>query len=287
MSFTKQILLGLTLGVATGLLLGDLVGPLTVVADGFVKLLQMTVLPYVTVSIVSSLGSLNIADARRLGLRGALILLVLWAVGLGYAFLIPLAFPPTETASFFSTTLVTRRPPLDVVNLYIPSNPFHSLANNIVPAVVLFSVILGVAMIGLERKRVVLDVLVVAGEAIAGATRFIVKLTPVGIFAIAASAAGTLDLDQVERLQVYLITYTAVALLVSFWVLPGLVAALTPIPYREVLAPMRDALITAFMAGDLFIAWTRRWRSWCGITCGARSPRGRRFASGAASRSGR
>ena len=252
-SFTKQILLGLTLGVFTGLFLGDLVRPLTVVADGFVKLLQMTVLPYVTVSIVSSLGALSLNEAKRLGLRGASILVTLWVVGLGYAFLIPLAFPETVTASFFSTTLVTHSPPLDVVNLYIPANPFHSLANNVVPAVVLFSVVIGVAMIGLERKQVIVDVLVVAGEAIRRATQLIVRLTPIGIFAIAASAAGTLDIDQVERLQVYLITYTAVALLVSFWVLPGLVAALTPIPYREVLAPTRDALITAFMAGDLFI----------------------------------
>ena len=43
------------------------------------------------------------------------------------------------------------------------------------------------------------------------------------------------------------------ALLVALWVLPGLVAALTPIPYREVLGPSRNALITAFSAGDLFI----------------------------------
>jgi Na+/H+-dicarboxylate symporter/ABC-type amino acid transport substrate-binding protein len=253
MSFTKRILVGLLLGIATGLFLGDWVRPLTVVADGFVKLLQMTVLPYVTISIVSSLGGLSGADARRLGLRGSAILLVLWAIGLTYAFLIPLAFPEMQTASFFSTTLVMRPAPLDVVDLYIPSNPFYSLANNIVPAVVLFSVIVGIAMIGLPRKQVLLDVLAVAGAAIARATNFVVQLTPYGIFAIAASAAGTLDFEQVARLQIYLITYTAVAMLMAFWVLPGLVAALTPIPYRDVLAPSRDALITAFMAGDLFI----------------------------------
>jgi Na+/H+-dicarboxylate symporter/ABC-type amino acid transport substrate-binding protein len=253
MSFTKKILVGLILGIATGLFLGEWVRPLTVVADGFVKLLQMTVLPYVTISIVSSLGSLSATGARRLGLRGAAILLVLWVIGLLYAFLIPLAFPEVQTASFFSTTLVMRRAPLDVVDLYIPSNPFHSLANNIVPAVVLFSVILGIATMGLPRKQVLLDVLSVAGAAIARATNFVVRLTPYGIFAISATAAGTLDFEQVARLQIYLITYTVVALLMAFWVLPGLVAALTPIPYREVLAPSRDALITAFMAGDLFI----------------------------------
>ena len=45
----------------------------------------------------------------------------------------------------------------------------------------------------------------------------------------------------------------SVALLVALWVLPGLIAALTPFRYKEVLGPTRDALITAFMAADLFI----------------------------------
>jgi hypothetical protein len=36
-------------------------------------------------------------------------------------------------------------------------------------------------------------------------------------------------------------------------VLPGLVGALTPIPQGEVLKAPRNALITAFVAGDLFI----------------------------------
>jgi ABC-type amino acid transport substrate-binding protein len=35
--------------------------------------------------------------------------------------------------------------------------------------------------------------------------------------------------------------------------LPGLISALTPFRYKEVLGPTRDALITAFMAADLFI----------------------------------
>jgi ABC-type amino acid transport substrate-binding protein len=80
-----------------------------------------------------------------------------------------------------------------------------------------------------------------------------VSLTPYGIFAIAAHTAGTLNLQQVARIQVYLITYVIVALLVALWVLPGLISALTPFRYKEVLGPTRDALITAFMAADLFI----------------------------------
>ena len=52
MSFSKKILVGLLTGIATGIVLGEDVAPLTLVAEGLVRLLQMTVLPYVTVSIV-------------------------------------------------------------------------------------------------------------------------------------------------------------------------------------------------------------------------------------------
>ena len=85
------------------------------------------------------------------------------------------------------------------------------------------------------------------------ATRSILRLTPYGLFAIAASATGTLSLEQLGRLQVYLVTYVAVALLFSLWVLPGLIAAVTPIRIGEMFGLTRDAFLTAFVAGDLFI----------------------------------
>jgi Na+/H+-dicarboxylate symporter/ABC-type amino acid transport substrate-binding protein len=253
MSFSNRILVGLASGVLVGLFLGERAGALKWAADGFVKLLQMTVLPYVTVSIVGSLGRLRFEDARRLGVRTGAVLAGLWLIALVFTFLIPLTFPHVQNASFFSTTLVERRPPFNFVDLYIPSNPFYSLANNVVPAVVLFSVVLGIALIGVARKQVLLDVLDVAGDALSRATRFVVKLTPYGLFAIAATAAGTLGLEQLGRLQVYLIAYVLVTLLVSLWVLPGLVAALTPIRVRDIFVHTRDALLTAFVAGDLFI----------------------------------
>jgi Na+/H+-dicarboxylate symporter/ABC-type amino acid transport substrate-binding protein len=213
----------------------------------------MMVLPYVTISIISSLGGLDYAEAKRLGLRAGAVLIGLWIIALLFTFLFPFVFPDIETASFFSTTAFEKTAPFDFVNLFIPSNPFYALANGIVPAVVLFSVIIGIAVIGLERKQVLLDVLAVAGEAVSRATRFVVRLTPYGIFAIATHAAGTLKLEQIEYIQVYLVSYMVIALLVALWVLPGLVSALTPIRYGEILELTRVALVTAFMAGDLFI----------------------------------
>ena len=167
MSFSTRILLWLAAGVATGLVLGDLVAPLSVVATGFVKLLQMTVLPYVVISIIASLGSLSVADARRLGARAGIVLVLLWSVGLAFALLMPVVFPTLVQGTFFSTSMLERPPDFDFVDLYIPSNPFNSLANNIVPAVVLFSIVLGMALISVPRKDVLLDVLSVARDMVA------------------------------------------------------------------------------------------------------------------------
>ena len=253
MSSSTKILVGLVAGVFVGLFLGEHASVLKIVADGFVKLLQMTVLPYITLSIVTSLGALTFEQVRILGLRAGTVLIGLWCLALVFTFLFPLAFPAVETASFFSAVLVERRPPFNFIDLFIPSNPFYALSNNVVPAVVLFSVFVGVALIGVERKQTALDVFVVAKDALSSATKFVVSLTPYGIFAIAANTAGTLNLEQVARIQVYLITYVVVSSLVALWVLPGLISALTPFTYKEVLGPTRDALITAFMAADLFI----------------------------------
>ena len=171
----------------------------------------MTVLPYVTVSLVRGLGSLGAGEAKLLGWRTGRILLVFWGVALGLAFLFPLAFPVVETASFFSTTLLQPRQHFDFLSLYIPANPFHSLANNIVPAVVLFSAALGVALIGVENKARLLEVLGTLDTALARVNRFIVRLTPYGLFAIAAVQAGTLSLDELKRLEVYLVAYALCA----------------------------------------------------------------------------
>ena len=253
MTFSRQILAGLALGILTGVFFGEKAAALEWAADGFVKLLQMMVLPYITVSIVASLGSLRPTELRTLGLRAAAVIGGLWLVALAFAFLIPLTFPSVENASFFSSSLVERRPDFNFIDLYIPANPFHSLANNVVPAVVLFSIILGISLVGVARRERLLEILQVARDAISAATRLVTRLTPYGLFAIAANAAGTLGLEQLERLQLYLVAYVTVALVVSLWVLPGLVAVLTPIRAREVLGESRDSLITAFIAGDLFI----------------------------------
>src|SRR6186713_194398 len=89
-----------------------------VVADAYVRLLQVTVLPYVTVSIIGGLGALSVAQAATLGKRVGVILLCVWALTLALVFLFPLMFPPRQSASFFSPALLDEREAFDFLGLY-------------------------------------------------------------------------------------------------------------------------------------------------------------------------
>ena len=171
---------------------------------------------------------------------------------LAVVYLLPFSFPNWESASFFSTTLLEQPEPFNFLE-FIPSNPFHSMANNIVPAVVLFSIAVGLALMGIENKGALIADFDILEEALKRVTKFVARLTPLGIFAIAASTAGTMNIDQLSRLQVYIITYAVAALLMTFGVLPALIMLLTPLGYREIVWSTKDALLMAFATDNLLI----------------------------------
>ncbi len=154
---------------------------------------------------------------------------------------------------FFSTSLIEQRPEFNFLGLYIPSNLFYSLSTNTVPAVVVFSFALGAALIGLKDKTGLLKGLSTFADGLGRVTNFLIKLAPIGVFAIIASATGTMSFADLERLQVYMVAYMVISLLLTFWVLPGLVTSLTPFTYKELVGPVRAALITAFATGNIFV----------------------------------
>ncbi|MEP4484063.1 MAG: cation:dicarboxylase symporter family transporter [Halioglobus sp.] len=253
MSLSTRIFLGLALGIATGLFFGEMVAGLKVFGDIFVKLLQVTVLPYIIVSLIAGFGRMQLDQAKRLAVRGTAVLLAIWGLALVIIFAGALAFPNLDTASFFGSAVSEAPPQVDLLALYLPSNVFFSLSNNLVPAVVFFSILVGVALISVKDKSGVLVIFDGLTEALSSINTAIVKLTPYGIFAIAASAAGTMTVEELGRVQVYLVTYISIAMLITFWVFPGLVSALSGIPFRQVLVTFRDTLITAFATGNQFV----------------------------------
>jgi hypothetical protein len=221
------VVLSLLLGLAAGLFFGESVAFLQNVGKAFILLLQMTVLPYIVLALITGLGRLTYQQVATLALRVGGILVLSWVLAFAAILLMPLTFPVWESASFFSTSLLETPEPVNFVTLFIPSNPFFALSNNLVPAVVLFSVAVGVALIGVEPKHNLLESLGVLNRAMTLVTQFVSRLTPLGVFGIVASAAGTMGVEELQRLQVYLFTYVAMALLLTLWVLPALITSLT------------------------------------------------------------
>jgi Na+/H+-dicarboxylate symporter/ABC-type amino acid transport substrate-binding protein len=248
-----QVLIGLGLGIVAGIVFGEWTRHLQVIGDVFVGLLQMTVLPYIVLSLIASLGRMTYREVRLLATKGGAFIVLFWLLAVVVVLGMVLGFPDWKSATFFSTSLIEEREAFNLVNLYIPANPFSSLAQGIIPAIVLASLAGGLALIAVQGKDFLLKNFDLAADAIMRIAQFIVRLAPFGVFALVASTAGTVSIEEIGRLQVYLLTYIGAALLLSFWVLPGLVAAMTPIPYRRVLSGTQDALITAFATYNLLI----------------------------------
>ena len=253
LSLSTRILIGLGLGLFTGLFFGESAAVLQPIADIYIRMMQMMVLPYLVLTLITGFGQLDVIKAKQLAVRGGVLLLLTWALTCVVVVAMSLTFPGYQSASFFSSALIEPSQTFSIAELYFTENPFHSLSNGVVPAVVLFSSLVGIGLIGLKDREHVLKSLHVLNASITRITMFIISLTPIGVFAIGAVAAGTMTPETFERLEVFFITFTAASLLLAFWVLPLLVTAVTPFSYREVVAIARDALLTAFVANNAFI----------------------------------
>jgi proton glutamate symport protein len=250
----QQVLIALALGVATGLFFGEYAAGLKIIGDVYIGLLQMMVLPYIVLSLVGGIGKLTLEQARLLAKYAVLVLLLMWAVIATVLLVLPLALPELLSASFFSSSLVEPPAPVALIEIFVPDNVFDSLSSNHVPAVVVFCIALGIALIGTKNKRELIRVLDVVSAAVMRVIRFVVALTPLGVFVMTASAAGTLSFEDLGRLQGYFILYAAAVSILGFLMLPGLIASLTPFRYRDVIGIAWSAMILAFAASKTLVA---------------------------------
>ncbi|MCG9747505.1 cation:dicarboxylase symporter family transporter [Shewanella sp. Isolate8] len=255
MTSSTQMLVAMFVGFAVGLFFGESVGWMSSVGTSVILLMQMTVLPYILVSLVGGIGKLKRATASLIFSRAGAIMLLLWGIGLLLIALMPLSFPFVETASFFSTSSIEPAAAIDYFKLYIPSNPFQSMAEGYVPAMVIFAIAMGLALIGMEgdNKQLIINFMHTCGEIFSKITQALVKVLPIGIFAMSASAAGTMGVDEFASMQVYLISYFVLCLLLTFWILPWIVASLTPVTFAQALRISKASLVTAFATGNIFI----------------------------------
>lgn len=139
-----KIFAGFIGGIIVGLFFGELCSALEPVSSTFIKIWQITIIPFIVVSLLLGIGGLKQADAREMVVKVGSVLLLFWVIGLAAFFTVQMAFPSLERASFFSTTELQKTDDITgVIDLFIPYNPFHSLSEGLLPAIVVFCLLPG------------------------------------------------------------------------------------------------------------------------------------------------
>lgn len=93
LSLSSRIIVGLVLGVLIGLFFGEGAAALQPVADVYIRLMQMTVLPYLVLALIIGLGQLSAMQAKRLAARMGVLLLLFCGLALVIVAAMPMAFP--------------------------------------------------------------------------------------------------------------------------------------------------------------------------------------------------
>lgn len=240
------IAVGAVLGIATGLFLGDAAAVLQPVGTAYVMMLEAVVYPYIISSLLYGLGSLAPAMAFRLLKRSWPFYLIAWGSTLAAAYLLSLALPGVPAPDSIDGTQVADNA-AGLLNIILPSNIFLDLARNHVPAVVLLSILFGVALQHLPNKEglmSILDLIRKAGVRIWG---WIVYFAPPAVFAMFAETAGTIRIQSLDTMLLYLALFLIGTFLLAFWGLPGLVACLVPGRYKDIINDLRGAFLLSMV----------------------------------------
>ncbi len=227
-----QVLIGMALGIATGVVLGPSVGWLdpqvaTVVGSWlalpghiFLAALQMIVVPLVVASVARGIASSeNTEQLRRVGIRVVLYFVVttIVAAALGIALAVVIQPGTFLDPEALREGLTDRSPavaPLstgglsgipDRVVALIPHNPLASMVQREMLQIVLFAVVVGVALVSItaEQAKPLLELLGSVQAVCITVVRFAMLIAPIAVFGLLAQLTAKTGLAALVGLSVY------------------------------------------------------------------------------------
>ena len=219
-----------------------------VIGQGFIRLMQMLVVPLVFCSLVC--GSMAIGDTRRLGKVGMKTIafyLLTTAIAITVAILLASLINPgtgldmgrietTETAVGEKLSMA------DTLLQIIPTNPLGALASGEMLPIILFALIIGVILAHRgEKADTVSSFFSQFNDIMMDMTMGVMKLAPVGVFCLIARTFAGLGLDAFLPLLKYMLAvFLALALqgLVVYQVLLKLFTGLSPVRFLKKFAPV-------------------------------------------------
>jgi L-cystine uptake protein TcyP (sodium:dicarboxylate symporter family) len=246
-SFTKRVFTGLGLGIACGAAMQALYGTgspmvpqtvayLEILGEGYVRLLQMIIMPLIMVSIVQAI--LKLRDASSLGKISALtigMLMVTTAIAACIGILMAKLFGLSAAGLTSSAAEIARGHYLEgklataqeislpnMILSFIPANPFLDMTGarqTSTIAVVLFSVFIGVSATGIAGKKPEVfesfsHFVHVAHVIVMRMVTLVLRLTPFGVFALMTKMVASSSLQDILNLISFVLaSYSALILM--------------------------------------------------------------------------
>jgi len=254
-TLTHYIFAGFFLGIGAGWFLGESIVPVAdPLADIFLRLLRMAIMPLIITSIISAVVSVGSeGHLGRLGLKtfGYYITSSLMAIltGLVLVNLIKPGIGAEIGLEKAPETIGAMQQGLgDLLINLIPENPFAAMAQGDVLPVIFFSILFGyfVTRLSYKPRAQLGNFFQAAFETMMKLTLFVVWSAPLGVFGIIARIVAKTGFDAFKSLGIYFLTVLiglAIHASVNLPLLLGLVARVNPLKHYK---GMPSALITGF-----------------------------------------
>ena len=257
---TTVIFIALILGAFTGLIFNIVVptgfirdtifvdGIFYVAGQGFVRLMQMLVVPLVFCSLIC--GSMAIGDTKHLGKVGIktiafymLTTALAIALALGIAGLIRPGVGLDMSAIKTVQTENSQKPSLvDTILNIIPKNPLASLAEGNMLQIIVFALIVGVILARRGKKAgTVAGFFSQFNDVMMDMTMGVMKLAPVGVFCLIARTFAGLGLEAFVPLLKYMLAVLIALALQGFGIyqiLLKLFTGLNPLTFIKKFIPV-------------------------------------------------
>ncbi len=224
LGLTTTIFIALLLGVITGIALHSFLptgyirdtviinGVLDLIGSGFIRGMQMLVVPLVFCSLVC--GSMAIGDTKKLGKVGIytiLFYLVTTAIAITVSLLIANFLHPGRNLDMSSVAIteveVSETTSMkDTILSIIPTNPFRALADGTMLAIIFFALFVGILLAGMGKKSETLaNVFSQGNDLMMNMTMAIMKAAPIGVFCLIAKTFGSLGYEAIAPMLKYII----------------------------------------------------------------------------------
>lgn len=221
---STKILLALVSGAVTGIVLNYLIpagyirdeiivnGVLNLVGSGFIRLMQMLVIPLVLCSLIC--GAMAIGDTKTLGKVGGktvIFYLVTTAFAIALALALGFIVQPGEGLNIASiessaVTIPEKTSIVDTLLNIIPKNIFASMAAGDMLPVIFFAVFVGILLANMgEKAKTISSFFNEFNDVMMEMTMSVMKAAPIGVFCLIAKTFATIGFSVFVPLIKYIV----------------------------------------------------------------------------------